>query len=542
MKMKKLIVAVLLVMMLVPAFIFAGGKQEESASPEAQAAPAAAEPVVIRYHNGAEPESLDPAVIEGVPEHSIYMSLFEGLVTYDPESLDAIPGTAESWEVSDDNLTWTFHLRKNAVWSDGTPVTAPQFVDSWLRFMSPETAAVYAYLPAMVIKGAAEYNAGEAGPETVAIRALDDYTFQFDLTGPAPYVLGMLSHYAFAVVPMHIIDKYGDEWTRPGNMVSNGPFNLKSWTPQDKLIVEKSDTYWDKDAVKLDEIVFYPIDDLNTATNMYLNGEIDWLTDTPPNQLDKMKIDKGFVANAAFITYYYQFNMTKPPFNDVRVRKAFSMAIDRQELVDKVTRGGQFPAFGLTPPLPGLYPAVVAFEEDFDEARRLLAEAGYPNGEGFPDTTILYNTSEGHKNIAQYVQQKWAEVLNVEVNIENQEWATYLDNKQNQNFEVARAGWQGDYVDPNTFLTDLLYSGSGNNDGRYASDKFDSILAEAAEMPGGKARFAKLREAEELAIGEDMAIMPFYYYNTMNWIDQDVWGGWYPTVQDIHPWKAIYKK
>ena len=538
MKMKKMIVAALLVMMLVPAFVIAGGQQDEAAGDSA----AAAEPVVFRYHNGAEPESLDPAVIEGVPEHSIYMALFEGLVTYDPVSLDAVPGTAESWEVSDDGLTWTFNLRKNAVWSDGTPITAQQFVDSWLRFLAPETAAVYAYLPGMVIKGAAEYNAGEAGPEAVAIRALDDHTFQFELTGPAPYVLGMLSHYAFAVVPLHAIDKYGDEWTRPENMVSNGPFNLKSWTPQDKLIVEKSETYWDKGNVSLDEIVFYPIDDLNTATNMYLNGEIDLLTDTPPNQLDKMKLDKGYITNATFIVYYYQFNQTKAPFDDVRVRKAFSMAIDRQELVDKVTRGGQFPAFGLTPPLPGLYPAVVAFEEDFDEARALLAEAGYPNGEGFPDTTILYNTSEGHKNIAQYVQQKWAEVLGVEVNIENQEWATYLDNKQHQNFEVARAGWQGDYVDPNTFLTDLLHSGSGNNDGKYASAEFDALLAKAAAMPGGQARLDVLAEAEQLAIGEDFAVMPFYYYNTANWIDQDVWGGWYPTVQDIHPWKAIYKK
>ena len=521
--------------------IFAGCAKEEAAE-AAEAAPAAAEPVVFKFVNGAEPESLDPAQIEGNVEHNIYTALFEGLVGYDPESLDAVPGMAESWEVSDDNLTWTFNLRKDAVWSDGTPVTAPQFVDSWLRFMAPETAAVYAYLPAMVIKGAAEYNAGEAGPETVAIRALDDYTFQFDLTGPAPYVLGMLTHYAFAVVPVHAIAEFGDEWTRPENMVSNGPYNLKSWTPQDKIIVVKSDTYWDKANVGCDEIVIYPIDDQNTATNMYLNGEVDWIMETPPNQLDKMKLDKGYITNATFITYYYQFNQTKPPFDDVRVRAAFTMAIDRQELVDKVTRGGQFPAFGLTPPLPGLYPAVVAFEEDYDKARALLAEAGYPNGEGFPETTILYNTSEGHKSIAQYVQQKWAEVLGVEVQIENQEWATYLDNKQNQNFEVARAGWQGDYVDPNTFLTDLLYSGSGNNDGKYASDEFDGLLAKAATMPGGPERFDVLREAEELAMGEDFAVMPFYYYSSANWIDRDVWGGWYPTVQDIHPLKNIYKK
>ncbi len=535
-----------ILMLIAAALIFgslAGCAKEEKASGTAmEAAPAAAEPVVFKYVNGAEPESLDPSVIEGNVEHNIYMALFEGLVGYDPESLDAVPGTAESWEVSADSLTWTFHLRKNAVWSDGTPITAQQFVDSWLRFMSPETAAVYAYLPAMVIKGAAEYNAGEAGPETVAIRALDDYTFQFDLSGPAPYVLGMLTHYAFAVVPMHAIEKYGDAWTRPENMVSNGPYNLVSWTPQDKIVVEKSKTYWDKANVKLDQIVIYPIDDQNTATNMYLNGEVDWIPETPPNQLDKMKLDKGYITNPTFITYYYEFNMTKAPFNDVRVRKALAMAIDRQELVDKVTRGGQFPAFGLTPPLPGLYPAVVGFKEDFDAARKLLADAGFPGGKGFPETTILYNTSEGHKNIAQYVQQKWSEVLGINVNIENQEWATFLDTRQNQDFDVARAGWQGDYVDPNTFLTDLLYSGSGNNDGKYNNPKYDELLAKAAAMPGGKARFDVLRQAEELAIGTDMAVMPFYYYSSANWIDRDVWGGWYATVQDIHPPKSIYKK
>lgn len=208
---------------------FAGGKQEPSAPGEPMA-----EPVVFVRNNATEPESLDPAVIEGVPEHNIYMCLFEGLVTYHPETLEAIPAVAESWEVSDDALTWTFKLRKNAVWTDGMAITAQTFVDSWLRFLSPETAAVYAYLPAMVIKGAAEYNAGEAGPEAVAIRALDDYTFQFELTGPAPYVLGMLTHYAFAVVPMHAIKKYGTEWTRPENSWETAPSPWRPGFPRTK--------------------------------------------------------------------------------------------------------------------------------------------------------------------------------------------------------------------------------------------------------------------------------------------------------------------
>jgi len=531
--MKKLLITVLMISVAFSAF--AGGDKDSST-----AAAAVAEPVVFSFNNETEIQSLDPGNIEGVPEHRIYMALFEGLVSYDPATLDPIPGLAKSWSVSDDGLTWTFNLRKSN-WSDGTPITAQTVVDSWLRFLSPELAAVYAYLPGMIIKGANDYNSGKAGPEAVAIRALDDYTFQFELTGPAPYALGMLTHYAFAVVPMHVIKEFGDKWTMPENFVSNGPYNLTSWEPHEKIVMEKSDTYWDKDAVKIDKIIAYPIEDRNTALNMYKQGDLDWIMEVPDAQLDQMKLDPNYVKNAAFISYYYEFNTTKAPWNNPDVRKALAMAINRQELVDKVTRGGQFPAFGLTPPLAN-YPKVVAFKEDFDAAKALLAKAGFPNGEGFPKATILYNTSEGHKKIAEYVQQKWKEVLNIDVEIENQEWATYLDNRQNQNFDIARAGWQGDYVDPNTFLTDLLYSTSGNNDGRYNDPKYDALLDKASTMPESKARYDVLRQAEELAIGTDMAVIPFYYYSRSNWIDTNVWGGWTPTVLDVHPWKGMFKK
>ncbi|MBI9102501.1 MAG: peptide ABC transporter substrate-binding protein [Spirochaetales bacterium] len=536
--MKKILMVLLVLTMAFTAF--AGGGQEDTASDSATPA-ASMEPVVFKYNNQAEPESLDPHVTEGVPEANIARCLFENLVSYDPQTLGPVPGVAESWEVSDDGLTWTFKIRKDAKWSDGVAITAQTVVDSWIRMVSPELAASYAYLPGMVIKGANAYNSGDAGPEAVAIRALDDYTFQFDLVGPAPYVLGMLSHGSFSIVPMHTIEKFGTEWVRPENIVTNGPFMLKNYIPQDKIVFEKSATYWDADAVKLDEVIFYPIDDANTAINMFLQGDLDWLPEVPDARLDEMKLRDDYNINEAFITYYYEFNQTEPPFDDVRVRKAFAMSIDRQELIDRVARGGQSPAFGLTPPL-AKYPAVVGFEESVAEAKRLLAEAGYPNGAGFPDTTLIYNTSEGHKRIAEYCQQKWAENLGIEITIENQEWATFVANRQEQNFEIARAGWQGDYVDPNTFLEDLLHSASGNNDGKYNSAMYDGYLEEAKMMPEGQARYDVLAKAEALAIGEDMALMPFYYYTTMNWIDTDVWGGWYTTVLDVHPIKAIYKK
>ena len=527
---------VLLLVLAVAAAAFAGGGKEA-------AAPAAAAerlPSFVR-NNLTEPQGLDPVSIQGVPEHNIYMALFEGLVSYHPETLKAVPGVAESWTLSNDGTTVTFKLRRGAVWSDGTPITAQQFVDSWLRFLNPDTAAEYAYMVNMVIEGAEAYNSGEGGPEAVQIRAVDDHTFQVDLVGPAPYAVDMMAHYAFAVHPLHVIQKHGQDWTRPGNLVSNGPFVLKEWIPNDKIVVVKNDKYWDAANVRLGQITFLPIEDENTAVNLYLEGSVDWIEQVPDARLDEMKLHPTYNHAPAFITYYYLVNTTRKPFDDVRVRKALALAIDRKEIVEKVTRGGQFPAYGMTPPLAGIYPAVAAFKEDAETARRLLSEAGFPSGRGFPQFTILYNTHEGHKRIAEYVQQKWSEVLGLRVQIENQEWKTYLDNRFSQNFDVARAGWQGDYVDPNTFL-DMFICNSEMNDGKWCNPAYDELIYKAARMPDGKERYDTLRQAEEILVGQDMGVIPFYFYTRTNWIDLNKWGGWYENILDVHPYKNIYRK
>ena len=512
--------------------VFANGKQEVKQVEEE---------VVFVRNNGTEPQSLDPHHIEGVPEHNIYMCLFEGLVTYHPETSEAVPAVAESWECADDHVTWTFHLRKDAVWSDGVPITAQTFVDSWLRFLSPETAASYAYLPGMIIKGATEYNSGQAGPESVAIRAIDDHTFQFELVGPAPYALDMLAHYAFSCVPLHAIEKYGNEWIHPENFVGNGPFTVESWVPQDKLVMVKNETYWDSENVALDKVIFYPLDDENTALNMFLQEGIDWIELVPNARLEEMQLRDDYHCRPILSSYYYEFNFTRPPFDDVRVRKALSMTVDRQQLVDRVTRAGQVPAYGVVPPMAH-YEQVIGCTEDTEEAQKLLAEAGFPNGEGFPEFTLLYNTNEGHKLIAEYIQQQWAENLGINCVLENQEWATFIDNRQSQQFDVARAGWGGDYSDPNTFLQDLLHSDSGNNDGRYSNPVYDELLYKASLMPGGQERYDVLREAELIAMGEDQALLPLYYYTRTHWLDTDEWGGWFTNTLDIHPLKFVFKK
>ncbi|MBN2627482.1 MAG: peptide ABC transporter substrate-binding protein [Spirochaetales bacterium] len=523
---------------------------KSSEAPEAKAA-TPKEPVEFIINNGAEPESLDPNKIEGVPEHRIYMALFEGLVAYDPKSGRAVPGMAESWDITNGGKTYTFHLR-DAVWSDGVKITAQTFVDSWLRECNPETASPYSWFPAMFIEGADAYVNGEAGPEAVNIKAVDDKTFQINLVGPLPYVIDALAHYAFAVVPIHAIEKYGDDWIKPENFVSNGPFVLEEWLPRQQLSVVPNEKYWDRKSVKLDRVIYLSNDDNNTAHNMYLNGEADWNVTVPLDQMDAVQ-DEPWYVNAPYLgTYYYIIENKTAPFDDVRVRKALTLAIDRETIVKKITKGGQIPAYSMVPDMDG-YPVLDDpkshnFAKDVETAKKLLADAGYAGGAGFPDdVVILYNTSEAHKKIAEFIQEQWKQNLGINVTLQNMEWATYLQQRREHNFTVARAGWIGDYPDPNTFLDMFLAPESldgawGGNDGRYDNPKYDALIEKAATMEAGAARFSTLKEAEKYFITEDQGVLPIYFYTSNNLIDMDKWGGWYPNVMDNHPPKTIYLK
>lgn len=488
--------------------------------------------------NGAEPQSLDPAKIQGVPEHRINLSLFEGLVGYDPKTATAIPGVAESWEISEDGTVYTFHLRKTE-WSDGTPITAQTFVDSWRRMLAPETAAQYAYMITMIVKGAEEYNTGKADASAVAVKAVDDMTFEVQLTGPAPYALDMMAHYAFNPVPMHIIDKYGTDWVKPGNLVGNGPFVLESWVPQEKLTVLPNEKYWNKENVHLSRITFLPIEDMNTAFEKYKAGEIDWNYGIPTPRLDEVKVLPDYQGDPQNGTYYYILNVKRPPLNDVRVRKALAMALNNQEIVDKVTRAGQIATTSMVPPMAG-YTPVKGSAYDPEGARKLLAEAGYPGGKGFPSITVIYNTNDGHKLIAEYVQEAWKNALGISINIQNLEWKTFLDVRHQHDFDICRAGWVGDYQDPNNFL-ELFITGGGNNDGEYSSARFDGLVRKAGTMKSGKERFNTLHDAESVLITEDQGVLPIYSYVSQHLIDTTKWEGWYPNVSDVHPYVGIKK-
>lgn len=492
----------------------------------------------IIMNNGAEPQTLDPHHIEGVPEHRIYMALFEGLTTHDPKTSRAVPGVASKWTFSKDLKTVTFTLRK-AVWSDGTPITAKDFVESWIRKLDPKEAAQYADL-LYVVEGAEAYNTGKAGPEALKIRAVDDSTFEVKLVGPTPHFPDMVAHYAFAAVPMHAVKKHGLDWVKPGNFVGNGPFLLQEWKPQERLVFVPNPKYWDAKTVKLQKITLLPIDDLSTSYQMYKAGKVDWLDAVPLELMDEIKLRKDYQNAPYYGTYYYIYNVTRKPLDDPRVRKALSMAFDRQALVDKVTKGGQIPAFTFVPASAGFKPPA-GLGYNIEQAKKLLAEAGYPDGKGFPTFQILYNTSSSHQRIAAFIQEEWKRNLGINVTLINQEWSTYLDTRsQSHDFDIARAGWIGDYLDPSTF-SDMWIIGGTQNDGLYNSKEYTDLIFKARTQAGAT-RMKTLMQAEDVLIMKDHAIMPIYFYVTNNLIDLSKWGGWYLNPLGSHPWKYIYRK
>jgi len=496
----------------------------------------------FRIGNGDEPKSIDPHIMQGVLERRIHMTLFENLTNINPEDATAIPGVAESWEISPDGKTYTFKLRKT-VWSDGVPITAHTFVKSWLRMLKPSTKAPYAWFPAMFIAGARDYNEGRTGSEKVKIKAIDDYLLQVELEGAYPFFLTSLTHPSFSPVPLHVIDKYGLDWVKKGRIVSNGPFILEEWKKNEIISCVPNSLYWDKEAVRLSRVIFYPIEDSTIAHNKFLKSELDW-TDTIPMDQIEAALARSDSYNVPYLgTYYYVFNSRRKPFSDPRVRKALSISINRQELIKKTTKAGEIASTAFVPPIPG-YKTISGNREDIELAKKLLSEAGFAGGKGFPKFKILYNTykdGNAHKTIAEFIQQQWKENLGIECRLMQQDWKVYLSMRRDSNFDVARAGWIGDYLDPNTFL-DMFGPYSGLNDGRYSNSEYDTFLLNAAGELNSKKRMDLFNQAEEILITRDQAVMPIYYFTTKGMIDTEKWGGWFPNIMNLHPTKNIFLK
>ena len=499
---------------------------------------------ILHIGNGDEPRELDPHVVTGSIEHNLCMALLEGLLGLDPENLNIVPGVARAWQVSEDGKTYRFHLREDAKWSNGDPVTAADFLYSWRRALLPALGNNYAYM-LYYIRNAESFHQGEITDfSRVGVTAPDDLTLVVELENPTPFFLQLLTHMSYFPVHQTTIEAFGaaDErgtrWTRPGNHVGNGPFKLKEWVLNRSIVVEKNEHYWDADTVKLNQVVFYPIQNATTEERMFRAGQLHITGTTPVDKIAQYRQERPETLKIFpfFSTYYYLFNTTAAPLDRVKVRQALAMSIDRQQIVEKITKAGELPAFSYTPPEINGYTARSGLRYDVERARALLAEAGYPDGAGFPSIELMYNTSEGHRRIAIAVQQMWKTNLNIDVTLVNQDWKVYLDKRDSKDYQVARAGWIGDYLDPNTFL-DMYTSNSGNNDAGWSNQRYDALIAQAAETSDQERRFALFQDAETILMTE-LPIMPIYTYVSKSLVSPDV-RGWYPNILDNHPYKYI---
>jgi oligopeptide transport system substrate-binding protein len=490
----------------------------------------------LRFNNAAEPETLDPAVMTGQPEGRIADALFEGLTGFDPQTLKPVPGAAERWEISEDGKTYTFHLRE-CRWSNGDPLTANDFVYSWKRVMTYQPVVDYVY-QMFYLENAEAFTKKELVDfSRVGVRALDDRTLEVRLKNPTPYFLDLVSFYTFFPVHQGCVERHGKDWTRPEHIVGNGPFTLDQHRVNDRIRLKKNPNYWDASRVALDEVEITAVDSADTYFNMYEGGELDWIDAPPLNQIPFLKNRPDGRIVPALIVYFYRFNVTRKPFDDPRVRKAFNLALDKRQIVEHVLQAGQIPAVSFVPPGIAGYSPPDGLPYDPEEARRLLAEAGFPEGAGFPKTELLYNTSEQHRDIAVAAQQMWKKNLGVSVELVNQEWKVYLDSVKKLDFQMARAGWIGDYADPNTFL-DLFVTGGGNNNTGWSHPEYDRLIRETASAAVPAERMELFRRAEKMLVVDELPILPVYFYVSVNLVRSHV-RGWYPNVRDIHPLKHI---
>ncbi|HHA2045157.1 TPA: oligopeptide ABC transporter substrate-binding protein OppA [Enterobacter cloacae] len=476
-----------------------------------------AEKQTLVRNNGAEVQSLDPHKIEGVPESNVNRDLFEGLLVTDVEGHPA-PGVAEKWENKDFKV-WTFHLRKDAKWSDGTPVTAEDFVYSWQRLANPNTASPYAsYLQYGHIANIDDIIAGKKPVTDLGVKAIDANTFEVTLSEPVPYFYKLLVHPSVSPVPKSAVEKFGEKWTQPANIVTNGAYKLKDWVVNERMVLERNPQYWDNAKTVINQVTYLPISSEVTDVNRYRSGEIDMTYNNMPIELFqklKKEIPKEVHVDPYLCTYYYEINNQKAPFTDVRVRTALKLALDRDIIVNKVKNQGDLPAYSYTPPYTDGMKLVEpewfkwSQEKRNEEAKKLLAEAGYTADK--PLTfNLLYNTSDLHKKLAIAVASIWKKNLGVNVKLENQEWKTFLDTRHQGTFDVARAGWCADYNEPTSFLNTML-SDSSNNTAHYKSPAFDKLIAETLQVTDDAKR-ADLYAKAEQQLDKDSAIVPVYYY------------------------------
>ena len=523
----------------------------QSATENSAEAPAATEGgKELAVQIGPDPETIDPALNSAVDGGNMILHAFECLLIVDQDG-NLAPGQAESWETSEDGLTWTFHLRDGLKWSDGSDLTANDFVYSWKRVCDPAVAAPYAETVLSMVKGYEDAIGGNL--DALAVSAPDDKTLVVELGDPCPYFGSLAAFATLSPVQQASVEANGDAWaTAPETYVSNGPFYMTEWVPGSHITFSKNPYYWNADAIKLGSLKFVLMEDPNAAYSAYQTGEVLMIKDVPTEEIPSLEGNEEFYIDPIIGTYYVSLNIQKEPFDNADVRKALSLAIDRDYLASTLMQGtytaaGNFVGPGWMDPAGGdfmekanggkPYIDTANFEANLEEAKQLLADAGYPNGEGFPTITYTTNDIAYHKVVAEYIQQAWAELgINLQVNIV--EWSSFTPMRRSGDFEVARNGWVGDYSDPSNML-DCLYSTNGNNDGKFASEAFDKAMDTARTTMDTTERSKALHEAEDVLMDE-MGCIPLAYYNDF-WLQSSkitgmwhsAYGYWYFMYADI---------
>jgi oligopeptide transport system substrate-binding protein len=489
--------------------------------------------------------SLDPQVVEDTYGSNLVRQLFEGLMNQDADG-NLVPGVATGYEANETNDVYTFTIREDAKWSNGEPVTAQDFVYAWKRAVDPALASPYQwYMELMKVQGASEIIAGTADPDTLGVEAVDDRTLQVTLSEPIPYFPQMVTHATTFPSPQAVIEEHGDQWTRPGNIVSNGAYTLAEHVPGERTELVKNPEYWDAENVILEKMVTLVINDENQALTRYLAGELD-RTEMPAGQFPRMKQEypEEAVSFPRLCNYYYTFNLSDSgpeAFKDPNVRKALSFAVDRRIVTENIKAGGEIEAYTFTPAatagfeVPEVEMAVMTQEERDARAKELMAEAGY--GPDNPLTfQMMFNTDEAHQKIAVALSQMWKQKLGVETELANMEWKTFLDTRDNQDFELARGAWCGDYNEASTFL-DLLTSPSGYNDGKFSNAELDELMSAALTAEDPQENYTRV----ERIIAEEAPVIPIYHYAGVYMLDSDV-GNW-PINNVEQNWyaKDLYK-
>lgn len=530
---KKMLALVLVVAMLATSLIGCGGSKGDDADKGGDSATGGKQLVV---EIGPDPETIDPALNSTSDGGNMILHLFDGLLIIDQDEQLA-PGCAETWETSEDGLTWTFHLREGLKWSDGSDLTANDFVYSWKRVCDPATAAPYAETVLNAVKGYDDAINGNL--DALAVTATDEKTLVVELAKPCTY-FGSLAAFA-TLVPVQeaTIEKNGETWaTQAETYISNGAFHITEWVPGSHITVSKNEYYWDADSIKLDSIKFLLMEDANAAYSAYQTGEALMIKDVPTDEVPSLSDNKEFHVDPMIGTYYVSLNTEKEIFKDARVRKALSLAIDRDYVANTVMQGTYTPAYNFMGPgwtdaegnsfIDGANGGNAYYSEDYEanveEAKKLLAEAGYPEGKDFPTITYSTNDDSYHKKVAEHLQQAWAEI-GITMNIETVEWGQFTSMRRNGEFEIARNGWVGDYTDASNQL-ELFYSTNGNNDGKFNNKEFDEAIDLSRTTTDAAERSAALHKAEDIIINEG-ACIPLAYYSDFYLMSEKVQGAWH---------------